>query len=54
MLAMPGVAVERADHAANVITEPERFHLLKGKTCAGDDEIVLTEFVADDLVFFPS
>lgn len=49
MLAMPGVTVEGIDHTANVITEPERFHLLEGKTCTGDDEIVLTEFVAADL-----
>lgn len=49
MLAMPGVAVEGVDYTANVITEPERFHLLEGRTCTGDDEIVLTEFVAADL-----
>lgn len=49
MLAMPSVAVEGADCTANVITEPERFHMLEGKTCAGEDEIVLTEFVAADM-----
>lgn len=49
MLAMPGVAVEGVDYTANVITEPERFHLLEGETCRADDEIVLTEFVAADL-----
>lgn len=49
MLAMPGVTVEGIDYTANVITEPERFHLLEGKTCTGDDEIVLTEFAAADL-----
>jgi len=49
MLAMPGVAVEGIDYTANVITEPERFHLLEGETCRADDEIVLTEFVAADL-----
>ncbi|MCM1048867.1 MAG: ABC transporter permease [Clostridiales bacterium] len=49
MLAMPGVAVEGADYTANVITEPERFHILAGKTCMNDNEIVLTEFVAADL-----
>lgn len=49
MLAMPGVSVEGVDYTANVITEPERFHLLEGKTCSRDDEIVLTEFVAADL-----
>jgi len=49
MLAMPGVAVEGINYTANVITEPERFHLLEGKTCRAEDEIVLTEFVAADL-----
>ncbi len=49
MLAMPGVAVEGLDYTANVITEPERFHLLEGETCRAEDEIVLTEFVAADL-----
>ncbi len=49
MLAMPGVAVEGIDYTANVITEPERFHLLAGETCKADNEIVLTESVAADL-----
>lgn len=49
MLAMPGISVEGVDYTANVITEPERFHMLRGKTCISDDEIVLTEFVAADL-----
>lgn len=49
MLAMPGVSVEGTDYTANVITQPERFHMLKGKTCMEADEIVLTEFVASDL-----
>lgn len=49
MLGMPGVSVNGLDYTANVITQPERFHMLKGKTCSGADEIVLTEFVAADL-----
>lgn len=49
MLAMPSVSVEGTDYTANVITQPERFHMLKGQTCMGADEIVLTEFVAADL-----
>ncbi len=49
MLAMPSVSVEGTDYAANVITQPERFHMLKGQTCMEADEIVLTEFVAADL-----
>lgn len=47
-LAMPGVTVNGVDHTANVITEPERFHLLEGRPCTGEDEIVITEFVAAD------
>ncbi len=49
MLAMPSVSVEGSDYTANVITQPERFHMLKGRTCMEADEIVLTEFVAADL-----
>lgn len=49
LLAMPGVAVNGMNYTANVITEPERFHILEGRTCLEDDEIVLTEFVAADL-----
>lgn len=49
MLAMPNVSVEGMDYTANVITEPERFHMLRGQTCLASDEIVLTEFVASDL-----
>ncbi len=49
MLAMPSVSVEGTDYTANVITQPERFHMLKGQTCMGTEEIVLTEFVAADL-----
>ena len=48
LLAMPSVTVNGVDHTANVIDEPERFHLLAGYPCAGDDEIVITEFVAAD------
>lgn len=49
MLAMPSVSVDGVDYTANVITEPERFHILSGRTCLEADEIVLTEFVAADL-----
>ena len=49
LLAMPGVAAGGIDYTANVISEPERFHILAGRTCVADDEIVVTEFVAADL-----
>ncbi|MDO4554580.1 MAG: FtsX-like permease family protein [Lachnospiraceae bacterium] len=48
-LAMPTVSVEGIDYTANVITDPKRFHMLSGNTCNGEDEILLTEFVAADL-----
>lgn len=47
LLAMPGVAIEGVDYTANVITGPERFHLLRGTPCFGADEIVVTEAVAE-------
>lgn len=49
LLAMPGVSVNGIDYTANVISQPERFHIIEGRTCLRDDEIVLTEFVASDL-----
>lgn len=49
LLAMPGVKAEGIDYTANVISEPERFHILEGSTCYEDDEVVITEFVAADL-----
>lgn len=48
-LAMPSVAANGVDLTANVITQPERFHLLSGRTSAAADEVVLTESVAADL-----
>lgn len=49
LLAMPSVAVNGVDYTANVIDQPERFHILEGRTCETDREIVLTEFVAAHL-----
>ena len=46
LLAMPGVAVNGVDYTANVIDQPERFHILEGRTCEAEDEIVITEFIA--------
>lgn len=46
LLAMPGVAVNGVDYTANVIDEPERFHILEGRTCTAENEIVVTEFIA--------
>jgi len=49
LLAMPTVSVNGINYKANVISEAERFHIIQGKTCIKDNEIVLTKFVADDL-----
>lgn len=46
LLAMPGVAVNGVDYTANVIDQPERFHILEGRTCTAENEIVMTEFIA--------
>ena len=45
-LAMPSAAVNGVDFTINVIDQPERFHILEGRTCSGENEVVLTEFVA--------
>lgn len=49
LLAMPNVTLNGMDYTANVISEPNLFHILEGASCFADDEIVLTEFVAADL-----
>ena len=49
LLAMPNVSVNGSNYTANVISEPERFHISKGKTSPGADEIVLTETLSSDL-----
>lgn len=46
LLAMPSVALNGVDYTANVIDQPERFHILEGRTCTAEDEIVITEFIA--------
>lgn len=45
-LAMPSAAVNGVDFTINVIDQPERFHILSGRTCTAENEVVLTEFVA--------
>lgn len=49
LLAMPDVSVNGVNYTANVITEPQRFHISAGKTSTEDNEIVLTESAAQDL-----
>lgn len=48
LLAMPAVHMSGVSCTANVTDQPERFHLLSGRACTGDNEIVITEFIAQD------
>lgn len=47
-LAMPAAALDGISCTANVIDEPERFHILEGRTCSAENEIVITESIAAD------
>lgn len=49
LLAMPSVAINGNSYTANVITEPERFHISQGETSRRADEVVLTETASEDL-----
>lgn len=48
-LAMQNVLVNGVDYTANVITNPSRFHIIRGQTSQNDNEIVITEYAANDL-----
>lgn len=48
VLAMPTLALNGVSYTANVIDEPDRFHILEGRTCTGENEIVITESIASD------
>lgn len=47
-LAMPSVSLNGVDVTANVISEPERFHIQQGTTSQEANEIVITETMAAD------
>lgn len=47
-LAMPGITVDGVDYTANVITEPQRFHIQSGSTIRRVNEVVITETIATD------
>ena len=49
LLAMPSVSVNGTNYTANVITEPERFHISRGHTSREANQVVLTEVLAADL-----
>jgi len=46
VLAMPTASLDGISYTVNVINEPKRFHILEGRTCTADNEIVITEFIA--------
>lgn len=48
ILAMPTAALNGISYTANVIDEPDRFHILEGRTCTGENEIVITESIVSD------
>lgn len=48
VLAMPTAALNGISYTANVIDEPDRFHILEGRTCTGENEIVITESIVSD------
>ena len=49
MLAMPMLRLNGTEHKANVISTPEEYHIIHGKTCLNKNEIVITEFLLKDL-----
>lgn len=49
VLAMPMLILNGTNYKANVISAPNKFHILRGKTCAGKNEVVITEFLLADL-----
>lgn len=48
-LAMQDVSVNGVDYTANIINDANWFHILQGRTCENDDEIVITDTVASEL-----
>ena len=49
LLAMPSISVNGTNYTANVITEPECFHISRGQTSREADRVVLTEALAAGL-----
>ena len=46
---MNRAAVDQIEYVINIISEPEYFNLLQGRTCLYSNEIVMTQTVADEL-----
>lgn len=47
-LAMPTASLNGISYTANVIDEPDRFHILERRICTAENEIVITESIAAD------
>ena len=52
-VAMQSVTVNGVSYTCNAVDQPERFHILTGRTCSASDEIVVTRFVAAELGISP-
>lgn len=48
-IAMQNGSVNGVDYTINVLDKPEWFHILEGETAAGEDQLLVTAYVADDL-----
>lgn len=48
-LAMQRGTVNGVAYTLNVLDEPEWYHIVSGRTCETDEEILVTEYVASDL-----
>lgn len=48
-LAMQNVRIDGTDYTANIIDDPSLLHIITGQTANRDDEVVVTEYVANDL-----
>lgn len=47
-MAMPTLSLNGVDYTANVITDPSLFHIIRGEAPMEEDEVVITQFLADD------
>ena len=48
LLAMPTLSINGINYTGNIISEPERFRILQGNSCLLENEIVVTEFFANN------
>lgn len=48
-IAMQNGSVNGVDYTINVLDKPEWFHVLEGEAAAGEDQILITAYVAQDL-----